>query len=231
MERLMTTEEVAELLRLDAVTVRRLITRGELPAYRIAGEYRFSQEDLEKFLKSQRVVANPPGPNHPMAKFTERSRKVLTLASEEARRYNHAGVGTEHLLLAIMSEGGGVGAKALERLHVKPGEVRAQIEASRPMGTEPVGEGMIGMTTQGKESIELAVQEALAALSSGRTTIVIAHRLATVERADQIVVLDGGRIVERGSHDGLVARAGHYAAFTRPREAEGRRAGRDLSMT
>lgn len=160
MERLMTTEEVAELLRLDAVTVRRLITRGELPAYRIAGEYRFSPEDLENFLKGQRVVANPPGPNHPMAKFTDRSRKVLTLASEEARRYNHASVGTEHLLLAIMSEGGGIGAKALERLQVQPGEVRVQIETLRPMGKEPIGEGMIGMTTPGKESIELAVQEA-----------------------------------------------------------------------
>jgi ATP-binding cassette subfamily B protein len=78
---------------------------------------------------------------------------------------------------------------------------------------------------------ELAVQEALAALSSGRTTIVIAHRLATIERADQIVVLDGGHIVERGSHDDLVARAGHYAAFTSPRQAEGRAASGDLSMT
>jgi excisionase family DNA binding protein len=160
MERLMTTEEVAELLRIDVGTVRRLILRGELPAYRIAGEYRFTRADLEKFLESQRVVANPPGPNHPMAKFTERSRKVLTLASEEARRYNHADAGTEHLLLAIMSEGGGVGAKTLGRLQVQPDEVRAQIETLRPMGEEPVGEGMIGMTTQGKESIELAVQEA-----------------------------------------------------------------------
>jgi excisionase family DNA binding protein len=160
MERLMTTEEVAELLRLDAVTVRRLITRGELAAYRIAGEYRFSQEDLENFLKSQRVAVNLPGPNHPMAKFTDRSRKVLALASEEARRYNHANVGTEHLLLAIMGEGGGVAAKVLERLQVQPGEIRAQIEALHPKGEGPIGEGMIGMTTQGKESIELAVQEA-----------------------------------------------------------------------
>ncbi len=162
MERLMTTEEVAELLRIDVVTVRRLIMRGELPAYRIAGEYRFTQEGLEKFLESQRVAANPPGPNQPMAKFTERSRKVLTLASGEARGYNHADVGTEHVLLAIVSEGGGIGAKVLERLQVQPGEVRAQIETLHPKGAEPVGEGMIGMTAQGKESIELAVQEAQA---------------------------------------------------------------------
>jgi ATP-binding cassette subfamily B protein len=72
---------------------------------------------------------------------------------------------------------------------------------------------------------EAAVQEALAALSAGRTTIVIAHRLATVERADQIVVLDGGRIVERGSHDDLLGRGGRYAAFVRPRAEAGHAAG------
>ena len=58
---------------------------------------------------------------------------------------------------------------------------------------------------------ERAVQEALDALARGRTTLVIAHRLATVERADQIVVLHQGRIVERGTHADLVALAGRYA--------------------
>ena len=58
MERLLTTEEVAELLRIDPVTVRRLIGRGELAAYRIAGEYRFTDADLEQFLESQRVIVN-----------------------------------------------------------------------------------------------------------------------------------------------------------------------------
>lgn len=56
MERLMTTEEVAELLRIDSVTVRRLIMRGELVAYRIAGEYRFRPADVENFIESQRVA-------------------------------------------------------------------------------------------------------------------------------------------------------------------------------
>ncbi|MFD7075622.1 ABC transporter ATP-binding protein [Nocardioides sp. NPDC059952] len=69
---------------------------------------------------------------------------------------------------------------------------------------------------------EAAVQEALTALSADRTVIVIAHRLQTVVAADQIVVLDGGRIVERGSHSELLAHGGRYLDFWRERtQAEG----------
>jgi ABC-type multidrug transport system fused ATPase/permease subunit len=54
------------------------------------------------------------------------------------------------------------------------------------------------------------VQEALERLMAGRTVLVIAHRLSTVRRADQLVVLDGGRIVERGRHADLLAAGGLY---------------------
>ncbi|MFH8553005.1 ABC transporter ATP-binding protein [Streptomyces celluloflavus] len=62
---------------------------------------------------------------------------------------------------------------------------------------------------------EHAVQQAIDALSEGRTTLTIAHRLSTIRDADQIVVLDGGEIAERGTHDELLAADGRYAALLR----------------
>ena len=58
---------------------------------------------------------------------------------------------------------------------------------------------------------ERLVQEAMDRLLAGRTVFVIAHRISTIQRADQIVVLDGGRVVERGDHTSLLALGGLYA--------------------
>ena len=67
---------------------------------------------------------------------------------------------------------------------------------------------------------EAAVQEALAQALRGRTSLVVAHRLSTVRDADQIIVVDGGRIVERGTHAELLARGGTYAELYRTQYAD-----------
>ncbi|MDG9706413.1 ABC transporter ATP-binding protein [Streptomyces sp. DH37] len=70
---------------------------------------------------------------------------------------------------------------------------------------------------------EAAIQDALATLVAGRTVLVIAHRLATVVEADRIAVLDGGRLVEQGRHDELLAAGGRYAALWRAQYGTGGR--------
>ena len=92
-------------------------------------------------------------------KFTERARKVLQLAQEEAQRFNHNYIGTEHLLLGLVREGEGVAAKVLSNLGVELNKVRSAVEFIIGRGDRAVT-GDIGLTPRAKKVIELSVDEA-----------------------------------------------------------------------
>jgi len=92
-------------------------------------------------------------------KFTERARRVLTLAQEEAQRFNHNYIGTEHLLLGLVREGDGVAAKVLSNLGVELSKVRSAVEFIIGRGDRAT-QGEIGLTPRAKKVIELAVDEA-----------------------------------------------------------------------
>jgi len=92
-------------------------------------------------------------------KFTERARKVLSLSQEEAQRFNHNYIGTEHILLGLVREGEGVAAKVLASLGVDLDKVRSAVEYIIGRGEREVS-GDIGLTPRAKRVIELAVDEA-----------------------------------------------------------------------
>jgi len=92
-------------------------------------------------------------------KFTDRARRVLTLAQEEAQRFNHNYIGTEHLLLGLVREGEGVAAKVLSNMGVQLPRVRSAVEFIIGRG-ETMIMGEIGLTPRAKKVIELAVDEA-----------------------------------------------------------------------
>src|ERR687889_636273 len=93
-------------------------------------------------------------------RFTERARKVVVLAQEEARHFNHNYIGTEHLLLGLLREDEGVAARALGSLNVTLDEVREQVESIVGYGEEGTG-GQAPFTPRSKKVLELALREAL----------------------------------------------------------------------
>jgi ATP-dependent Clp protease ATP-binding subunit ClpC len=92
-------------------------------------------------------------------RFTERARRVIILAQEEAKRLNHSAVGTEHILLGIVREGEGVASKVLESLNISPERVRAEIESAIGRGERTPHEE-VTFTPRAKKVLELALDEA-----------------------------------------------------------------------
>ena len=92
-------------------------------------------------------------------KFSERARRVLSLAQEEAQRFNHNYIGTEHILLGLVRETEGVAARVLSGLTIDLSKVRSAVEFIIGRGEKPA-EGEIGLTPRAKKVVELAVDEA-----------------------------------------------------------------------
>ena len=173
MESLLTTEDVAEFFRVDVVTVRRMISKGELTAYRVGSEFRLSRDDVDRYLELHRLPAKTEvdglltnltrrlrkvtpaaSLSEVFEHFTKRAQAVLVLAQEEADRLHHAYIGTEHVLLGILAEGEGVGAKLLT-------EVGCDLNTLRRAVLDTVGRGPSDDHTPGKMPVTPRLKQVL----------------------------------------------------------------------
>jgi len=95
-------------------------------------------------------------------RFTDRARKVMALANQEAQRFNHEYIGTEHILLGLVKEGSGVGATVLKNLDVDIKKLRLEVEKLVKSGPDMVTMGKLPQTPRAKKVIEYAIEEARA---------------------------------------------------------------------
>src|SRR5947209_6706804 len=93
-------------------------------------------------------------------RFTDRARKVMQLANQEAQRFNHEYVGTEHVLLGLVKEGSGVAANVLKNLDVDLRKIRVEVEKIVQTGPDMVTMGKLPQTPRAKKVIEYAIEEA-----------------------------------------------------------------------
>jgi ATP-dependent Clp protease ATP-binding subunit ClpC len=94
-------------------------------------------------------------------RFTDRARRVIVDAQNEARRLGHSYIGPEHILLGLIHEGDGVGARALEAMQISTDTVQERIEEITGRGQAPPSTGHIPFTPRAKKVLELSLREAL----------------------------------------------------------------------
>ncbi|HWQ12971.1 MAG TPA: Clp protease N-terminal domain-containing protein [Roseiflexaceae bacterium] len=184
LEPLLTTDEVAAYLKVDVVTVRRLVTRGELAAYRVGGEYRFARADLLDYLSRQHVPARAAATGPRRLKqlvgglvqalhgagdegtppLSARARRCLQMAADEARAGARSAVGTEHLLVGLLREGEGVAAQVLGEIGITLEAVRAAIAAGTDWperaAPAPASPGQTPLTDHAQQAVRAAVAQA-----------------------------------------------------------------------
>ncbi len=126
-------------------------------------------------------------------RFTDRARRVLVLAQEEAQLLDHAFIGTEHILLGLLHEGEGVGAKALTGLGLDLATIRSKVEATISRGEPGSGIKKAPFTPRAKKVLELSLREAL---DLGHNYIGTEHQLLGLVRegegvASQVLLASG----------------------------------------
>jgi ADP-ribose pyrophosphatase YjhB (NUDIX family) len=93
-------------------------------------------------------------------RYTDRARKVMALANQEAQRFNHEYIGTEHILLGLVKEGSGVGANVLKNLDVDLRKVRLEVESLVRSGPDMIPQGKLPLSPAARQALEYAVEEA-----------------------------------------------------------------------
>ena len=93
-------------------------------------------------------------------RFTDRARKVMQLANQEAQRFNHEYIGTEHILLGLVKEGSGVAANVLKNLDIDLRKIRLEVEKIVQAGPDMVTMGKLPQTPRAKKVIEYSIEEA-----------------------------------------------------------------------
>ncbi len=93
-------------------------------------------------------------------RFTDRARKVMQLANQEAQRFNHEYIGSEHVLLGLIKEGSGVAANVLKNLDVDLRKIRLEVEKLEQSGPDMLTMGKLSQTSVAKKVIEYSLEEA-----------------------------------------------------------------------
>src|SRR5438477_2520615 len=92
-------------------------------------------------------------------RFTDRARKVMQLANQEAQRFNHEYIGTEHILLGLVKEGEGVAANVLKNLDIELRKIRLEVEKLVQAAPDRVTMGKLPQTARAKKVLEYAITE------------------------------------------------------------------------
>jgi ATP-dependent Clp protease ATP-binding subunit ClpA len=131
-------------------------------------------------------------------RFSERARKVMSLARQEAQRFNHDYIGTEHILLGLVQEGTGVAAQVLRNLEVEPRKIRMEVEKIVKNGTNLFTFGQLPFTPSAKRVLELSLEEAqkLAHNYIGTEHLLLGLIRERESIAGQVLVNVGARLEE-----------------------------------